>query len=316
MEERFSDAHLQTWARDGAVLIPDFFTNQEIADIQRDIELVYPRPWRPKIPNFFSRMVTRKGKRFAFGDFGQDQLLYLIDFPFNCSEKLNLIGLHPSLLAFSKEALQTNRVQAYQMSLWAKYSNYANYEQPFHCDYTNHTLAVPSDDLRLSAVNFMIYLSDVTDAHGAIHFVPLPESEQIVPDLCIIPDADAQLSLKERERSGSGGAGSVFAYRIDVYHRGTNLTAPRGRRFTLSASFKAAGNEAIGYSAWPSTVARPWKVVFDHATPEQLACLGVPLPGDPFWTERTVAAAQARWPGWDMSAYRAGVDAKTDLART
>jgi hypothetical protein len=86
-------------------------------------------------------------------------------------------------------------------------------------------------------------------------------------------------------------------------HRGSNLTAVSGRRFSMTVGYKAAGSEHIGFHVWQSTRERPWHLVFDHATPEQLACLGIPRPGDPFWTPRTLRLTQARWPGWNMAEY-------------
>jgi hypothetical protein len=37
--------------------------------------------------------------------------------------------------------------------------------------------------------------------------------------------------------------------------------------------------------------------------------LGIPLPGDAFWTKRTLEQSQTRWPNWDMAAYRAALKA-------
>ena len=73
------------------------------------------------------------------------------------------------------------------------------------------------------------------------------------------------------------------------------------------ACFKKAGDDSIGYHAWPFHHLKPWRRIFEHATPEQLACFGVALPGDPFWTATTLARAQARYPGWDMTPYRAAM---------
>ena len=73
------------------------------------------------------------------------------------------------------------------------------------------------------------------------------------------------------------------------------------------ACFKTAGDDSIGYHAWPFHHLKPWRRIFEHATPEQLACFGVALPGDPFWTAVTLARAQARYPGWDMTPYRAAM---------
>jgi hypothetical protein len=116
--------------------------------------------------------------------------------------------------------------------------------------------------------------------------------------------AALQQNLKVHERSSAAPAGSVFPYTIDVYHRGTNLTAPGGHRYALMTCFKRAGDESIGFHAWAFHHKAPWERIFNHATPEQLACFGVQKPGDPFWTETTLARAQARYPGWDMTPYR------------
>jgi hypothetical protein len=70
------------------------------------------------------------------------------------------------------------------------------------------------------------------------------------------------------------------------------------------ACYKRASNDAIGYHAWPFHHLKPWHRIFDHATPEQLACFGVQPPGHPFWTETTLARAQARYPNWDMTPYK------------
>ena len=196
-------------------------------------------------------------------------------------------------------------MRLYQAHTWAKYTGETDYDQLFHCDFRNHTLTVPADSTQMRTINIMIYITDVTDAHGAIHFVPQPISDRLGgDDRPIDADADLQAALRARECSGAAPAGSLFAYGIDVYHRGTNLTVPNGKRYTLTASFKVAGNDMIGWSAWPRTFREPWHLVIDNATPDQLSCLGVPLPGDPFWTDRTLARTEERWPGWDMSPYR------------
>ena len=72
----------------------------------------------------------------------------------------------------------------------------------------------------------------------------------------------------------------------------------------MTTDYKATGNDMIGFHVWQFSPERPWHLVLNHATPEQLAVLGIPEPGDAFWTPRTLAQTQARWPDWDMAAYR------------
>ena len=94
-----------------------------------------------------------------------------------------------------------------------------------------------------------------------------------------------------------------MAHGIDTFHRGTNLTEPNGHRLTMTVGYKAVGNEMIGYHVWQIGENRPWEVIFANAEPEQLECLGIPLPGDRYWNERTLKLTQSRWPDWDMAAY-------------
>ena len=299
---RHSDEQVAQWRSDGAVLLPAFLAEQEVAPARADFAALYGTQ-------------AKRGDAHArhtggIGGFSLQQFENIEDFPFNASPATNLIGLHPALIALARAALGTDDVRMYQCHSWAKFTGDADYDQPFHCDYKNHTLTVPSDHVAERTINFMIYLTEVTDDLGAIHYVPHPASDPVTGKdrIWFLEERpDLQAALKASECSGAGPAGSVFAYGIDVYHRGTNLTRPGGHRYTITASYKAAGNDMIGWSAWPYHFLKPWGQIFDHASPEQLACLGVPPPGDGFWTERTLRRAQERWPGWDMAEYRAAV---------
>jgi hypothetical protein len=295
---RFRGADLAAWRENGAVLIERFFSEQEIAPCRSDMEALYGA----RRPETGAAREEKQGG--AIGGFSRDQFRNFDDLPFDCSPALNLIALHPALIDLARAALGVERVHLYQAHSWAKFTGEADFDQSFHCDFKNHTLTVPSEDAALRTINVMIYLTDVTDAHGAIHYVPLADSDALF-DAERMPFAtDAmQAPLKSRERSGAGPAGSIFAYGIDVYHRGTNLTAPGGHRYTLTASYKAAGNDQIGWSAWPHAFWKRWDLLFTHASPEQLACLGVPPPGDAFWTRRTIERTRERWPTWNPEPY-------------
>lgn len=301
---RHSDEHIALWRDEGAVLVPGFLTDAEIAPAISDFEKLYP------VGDQAAEAKTVEPPSGGVGNFAIEQFGNLQDFPLMASAQTNLLGLHPALIAFAKDALGTDDVRLYQCHSWAKFTGNADYDQPFHCDYKNHTLTVPSDDRELRTVNFVIYLTDVSDDLGAIHYVPQSVSDPITGadrQWFLDDRPDLQQALKAKEVSGAGPSGSVFAYGIDIYHRGTNLTRPGGHRYTMTASFKAAGNDQIGWSAWPYSFLKPWGPIFANASPEQLACLGVPRPGDQFWTERTLRRAQERWADWDMAPYRAAL---------
>jgi hypothetical protein len=310
---RFTKAHVAAWRRDGAVLIERFFTPAEVAAVTADFAAVFGRT-----AGADEALVKRK--QGQAGKFNPAQFTDIQPVPVDCSPALNLIGVHPQLIAFAKAALKSERVHLYQCQAWAKYTGDADYDQPLHCDFVNHTLTAPSEDVSRNSVTILCYFSDVSAGHGPMHYVPRSVSAKIAgPERTLESDpqrfAALQAALARHERSSASPAGSIVPYAIDVYHRGANLTAPGGHRFALMSCFKKAGDEAVGFHAWAFHHTKPWAKIFDHATPEQLACFGVPLPGDKFWTEVTLARAQARYPNWDLAPYRAARRKRTPLAR-
>jgi hypothetical protein len=305
MGERYSREHLAAWRRDGAVVIPSFFEADEVRAIEADFAGVFGRTEGAEAP------LVKRGPD-EIGRFNPAQFASIEAIPFDCSPALNLAGLHPALIALAAEALGTHDLRLYQCQAWAKFTGDADYDQPFHCDFANHTLTAPSEDTRANSITFICFFSEVSEAHGPTHYLTRPDSERIAgPEASLSRDPDVQARLQRElpryARSNASPAGSVFAYGIDVYHRGTNMTAPGGHRYALTSCFKRAGDDAIGFHAWQFHHMKPWARVFDHATPEQLACFGVQPPGHPFWTEETLRRAQARYPGWDMTHYREAI---------
>jgi hypothetical protein len=240
----------------------------------------------------------------------REQFELIRSMPFACSTALNLLALHPALIAFVRAALGTSDVRLYQNLAWAKYTGATDFNQPFDMDYFNHTLLTPGDAPRDKTVNISVYATEVTDGHGAIHYVPRPVGDDICGRLRPPnPGREQQEALRSIERSGAGPIGSVFVYSTDVYHRATNLTVEHGRRYTVFAGYKTAQNGAVLGNSWPGAVAhlsgdRLWQPVFAHATAEQLSCLDIPPPRHPYWTRATLARAQARWPDWDLAPWR------------
>jgi hypothetical protein len=273
MQARFTPADLDTWRRDGVVIIPEFFTPAEVAAVTADFDQVFARAGADE------PMVKRK--EGEPGKFNPAQFTGVQGVPIDCSPALNLIGLHPALIDFAKQALKTDEVALYQCQAWGKFTGDADYDQPFHCDFANHTLTGPSDDETQNSVTYILIFSDVTEAHGPTHYVTRTDSLKL-----------------------AGPEATLFVYGIDIWHRGTNLIAPGGHRYVMTVCYKNARDASIGFTAWQFHHLRPWRRIVEHATPDQLACFGVQRPGDPFWTETTLARAQARYPGWDLTPYR------------
>jgi len=313
MTIRFNDAHVDTWRKEGAVVVHEFFNDKEINDVTKDFEIIFPgrkaedKTLNKKKKGEFGNKLPLQLSGEPMGKTTMDQFKNFENIPFDCSSSLNLIAVHPSLIEFARSALKTNDVRLYQAQAWAKFTGEADFDQAFHCDFGNHTLTVPSQDECLNSITFIIYFTDVTEQHGPTHYVNRTDSngfEGMRRFLKNREDIEHQKELRKFEHSAAGPAGTLLAYGIDVFHRGTNLTEPGGYRYAMTSCFKKAGNDSIGYTSWPWHFTKPWQNIFEHATPDQLNCFGVPMPGDPFWNEETLSLAQLRYPNWNMSEYR------------
>lgn len=299
MKNRFTQAHVQEWRETGFVIVPEFLTEAEIAPLRTDFDALYSdrgqgegvgRELDVKMPGLIG---ASHPKQFM----NTDQL------PYEASPAINLISMHPQLIAFAKALLGVSHVHCYQSHTWLKFTGEADYDQAFHCDFGNHTLTVPGDEFAQRTVDFIFYLNDVTDDLGALHYVTKTDCAQVLGPGEIVPPPDKQQALKARERSAAAPAGSLVAHGIDTMHRGTNLTRPDGKRMTMTVGYKACGNDMIGFHVWQFSPQRPWHLVLNHASPEQLEVLGIPRPGEAFWSERTLTLTQKRWPDWDMTPY-------------
>ena len=295
---RFSAQHIEQWREEGFVVIDHFFDQDEYEPVVQDFETLYRDAGKG---DGVGSALQLKGDEARSSRGMQFKNIHVL--PYDASSAINLISLHPELIAFARALLGVSDVRLYQSHTWAKYTGEADYDQDFHCDYGNHTLLVPADEPARRTVDFVIYLTDVTKEHGALRYVTKPDVLAALGRPVISPNEKEQEALRTRERAVVVPAGSIVAHGIDTMHRGSNLTAPNGRRFSLTVGYKAAGSDQIGFHVWQATRNRPWHLLFEHATPEQLACLGIPKPGDPFWTKRTLELTQSRWPSWDMAEY-------------
>ena len=134
----FTDQDVAEWEREGVVLIHDMFTPEECVAVRADFDKVFGRPTG-------GDQALDKKQPGRIGAFHPSQFKTIEIVPMDCSPALNLIGVHPALIAFAKAALKTDAVHLYQAQAWAKFTGDSDYDQPFHADFVNHTLTVPSE---------------------------------------------------------------------------------------------------------------------------------------------------------------------------
>ncbi len=281
------------WHEDGWCVLERFLPAEAVAAARADIGGLFPAP-------------ERVAEQLEAGRAGIDLRWDTAKpvFPFEV-QSLNRLALHDSLISLAEDLLGTDRVRMYQGIASAKYSGGApDYEQLLHVDYGNHTLVVPRAEVGYQHLELFVYLSDVDPGTAATRFVSRRLTGGIPVERTYLHLAE-YASLYEAEVPASGPAGSVLAYRSDVYHRGTSLRDEGAARFLLHVSFKPVATDWIGYQAWPfHAEGAAWHRFVGQATPRQLVALGFPEPGHPYWNEETLDGVAARYPRLDMTPWR------------
>jgi hypothetical protein len=113
-------------------------------------------------------------------------------------------------------------------------------------------------------------------------------------------------ALADVEVAVTGPAGSLFVYRTDILHRGSQIRRPDAARFVLLADYAVWGTRWTGKVAWPDHALDPaWVEMMERATPAERCLFGFPAPGDPYWNAQTVADVGMRYPNMDMTPYTA-----------
>jgi hypothetical protein len=77
-------------------------------------------------------------------------------------------------------------------------------------------------------------------------------------------------------------------------------------RYTLHLNFRTAVAEWVGRRGWGNHASdRNWRPLIEQLSLDQLSVFGFPPPGHPYWTDETLDGVQRRYPGLDMTAWRA-----------
>ncbi|HXW38954.1 MAG TPA: phytanoyl-CoA dioxygenase family protein [Acidimicrobiales bacterium] len=284
---RVPDGALDEVRERGFTLVEGFLSHDELMAAQDALWLHFPTP-----ESYFAD--PSRHDKYAASQFAGVE-----EFPYR-SWDLNRLAFHPDLVDAVERYLGTNELHLYKVELWAKYAGAVDYEQPLHRDYGSHSLVVPRPEPRYQQLTTFIFLSDVTEEDGPTHIVPYDAGKD-VPYTPLYLELGA---LADDEVAAVGPAGSLLVYRTDILHRGSNLTGSWRSRFSLLADYQVRGTTWGGKMAWPKQSPQRWAKLVPQCTARERDLFGFPRPGDPYWTERTLAEVAERYPGMDMTEYR------------
>jgi hypothetical protein len=229
----------------------------------------------------------------------------IVSFPFPSVALCNLV-VSEAVVGLAEACLGTDDIRVYASELWAKYAGAVPYEQEHHRDYLNHSPLAPSSDWRWRGMEMFIWLCDVPETLGPTKVAPLWLSGDVAA-LPHIYRRTERPDLYASEISGAGGVGTVVAYSTETFHRGTELTQPGSARFSAHVSYRRADAPWLSRHAWGDRSFMPeWNPFVEQASTRQLLLFGFPPPGHPYWSARTVAGMNERYPGLDLSDWGVG----------
>ena len=299
-----NESAVDAWRTDGFVILPAYLDAEDLAAARDAVARQFP-----SADAFHDDVDPKRNARY------RDEFGGIHPFPMDEVE-LNLLAVHPKVVDVAATLLGRDPLdlRCYSAEGWAKYTGAADYDQPLHRDYLNHTLLAPTDDVRFQQVEVFVYLSDVPESHGPPHYL----SKRHTADLPALPNwyprsggvadeqgwvsVDDNRARYELEVSAAGPAGTLVAYSPATFHRGTAMTAPRGARYTIHTNFRPAEVEWGQRLSWTATANDPrWHAFVRRATWQQLVLFGWPPPSSPYWTDETRRSLALRYPGLDVS---------------
>lgn len=308
------DAARAAWRADGYVILPGFIPAEELKPAVDELNLLFP-----SAEGFHDGTDPRR-ERFV-----GDEFAGIDTFPFAGTE-VSLLAVNHRVLALAQALLEDEDIHLYGAEAWAKYTGACDYDQDLHRDYLNHTVLVPSTTPGCRQVEMFVFLVDVPEDLGPPHLVSRRHTAHLpaVPNWLLRPgrestsrfdDDSGHPELYEAEVSGAGPAGTVIAFEPGTFHRGTQLTAPRGVRYSMQLCFRPAGLQWGQRVSWATTsFSGEWVKFVGRAGHRQLQTLGFPPPGHPYWTPETLAGMALRYPELDLSPWRASLTAEDGAA--
>ena len=293
------------WQTHGFAILPGFVPTAELEPALKELPAMYPTA-----EGFHDGTDARRAR------FTVDEWAGIDSFPFPSAE-LSLLAVSDRIVDLAETLLADGDLRISSAEAWAKYTGAADYDQPLHRDYLNHTLMAPADDPRFRQLEMFVYLVDVPEGLGPPSMLSrtrttgLPAKPNWYPR---VGGADAEggwvatagrPDLYDAEVRAAGPAGTVVAWAPGTFHRGTALTMPRGARYTIHLAYRPARAEWGQRMAWASrSHETEWYRFVDRASPRQLALFGFPPPGHPYWTEATLASTAQRYPRLDTTPWR------------
>jgi hypothetical protein len=298
----------RSWRDEGFAVLPAYLSPSDLGPALAELSAVFP-----SAVDFHDDAEAERNAAY------RDEFGGITDFPF-ASTALSVLSVHEKLIDLAEVLLGSVDLRVIGIEAWAKFTGAAVYEQEHHRDYLSHSLVAPSTDPRFEVLEMFVYLVDTPATLGPPSLVPrqysnaLPaipnwypgvDREDTAVDAWV--SASGEPELYRHEVDAAGPAGTVVAWTNTTFHRGRELTLPRGARYTLMANFRPSGNDWNSRHNWQQHAnGERWHAFVTRASPRHLALFGWPPPGHPYWTPQTIDGTQRRYAGLDITPWKRG----------
>jgi hypothetical protein len=287
-----SPEYKRAWKTDGWCVIPAVIPGDDLRAAQRATDQLFPTA--EEMDSGADNERTHPWK--ATWDAKWPEFPYV-------SKTLSRLPFHPVVLEIASSFMGTDDLRLYMSVVSAKFAGQpSGYNQLLHADFPNHSILVPSG--AYPQLELFIYLTDVTAADGATRLVSLRRTAGIPVEQHTLSYTEFP-ELYDDPGVAAGPAGSIVAYRPDVYHRSVDVAGPGVRRIMMHVSYRPAEAEWSQYQGWAfKGFSSEWHNFVQASGPRELALLGFPKPGHPYWTADTITRVNARYPGLDMTPWK------------
>ena len=305
---RATDAEVDTWRKEGWVLLEGLVGTDEIDALGDDLGVLFPAAddlhADPEVvtEQWLGRPV-KPTEAYVWPDEGPGSVPIsnagLRVFPFPGTGALNRICVHPSIVDFAERALDNRDIRLYQAHASAKYAGVTNYEQPMHID-RNHSWLPPGSESPWWNVEGFLYLTDVTEDDNPTRMVSVGGDGPSGLTVWTCP-AGLGSGARTGRASGRGRPGFLSCLPVQLLAPGAPFGSGAGARIVVAIVFKNAGMEWIGYDTQQSrSTGLEWTQFAEGSTPRELELFGWPPPGHPVWTEALLDKTAQRYPNLDL----------------
>ena len=273
MSIALTEFHLQELDEKGYVIIPDYYTGNQLKEMQAAQRRVLPT-WQEIKEN-------PPSSRAIFKDFPSDEIVLL----------QGIVDHHA--WDFSRRWFETEHIHYRAGCMIARYPGFqgggiGNDAAGLHIDNGNNSLLPPSNNLRtFGQLWFWVHLEDVDEDQAPLRLLAKEHGRDMTkcePLVC--------------------RGGTLCMFTNYTLHSATDYLRTEGQRFTWGFGFGRADYYWEGFKHYTDKGNHPvFRQFIGTLAAKDREIFRFPPAGDPYYTPQTLKALAKQYPGWNVNEY-------------